>query len=55
MKKIVEFLSANEVFYLEEPHGIIADFSDFREKYGIPDMYSGGFYPFPSPEEYWAW
>ena len=18
-------------------------------------MYSGGFYPFPSPEEYWAW
>ena len=30
-------------------------FSDFHEKYGISDMYSGGFYPFPSPEEYWAW
>lgn len=30
-------------------------FSDFQEKYGITDMYSGGFYPFPSPEEYWAW
>ncbi len=30
-------------------------FSDFHEKYGIPDMYSGGFYPFASLEEYWAW
>lgn len=30
-------------------------FSDFHEKYGITDLYSGGFYPFPSPEEYWAW
>ena len=30
-------------------------FSDFREKYGIQDMYSGGFYPFGSLEEYWAW
>ena len=30
-------------------------FSDFREKYGITDMYSGGFYPFETPEEYWAW
>jgi len=31
-------------------------FSDFIEKYHIPDMYSGGFYPFPTPEEYyWAW
>ena len=31
------------------------NFSDFREKYGIRDMYSGGFYPFQSLEEYWAW
>lgn len=31
------------------------NFSDFIEKYGIRDMYSGGFYPFPSREEYWAW
>lgn len=30
-------------------------FSDFKEKYGIADMYSGGFYPFDSLEEYWAW
>ena len=30
-------------------------FSDFIEKYHIPDMYSGGFYPFDSLEEYWAW
>ena len=30
-------------------------FGDFAKKYGIRDMYSGGFYPYPSPEEYWAW
>lgn len=30
-------------------------FSDFHEKYGITDIYSGGFYPFECPEEYWAW
>ncbi len=30
-------------------------FSDFRDKYGIKDMYSGGFYPFPNMETYWAW
>ena len=30
-------------------------FSDFQTKYGIRDMYSGGFYPFDSLEEYWAW
>lgn len=30
-------------------------FKDFAGKYGIRDMYSGGFYPFPSLEEYWAW
>lgn len=30
-------------------------FSDFKNKYGISNMYSGGFYPFPSLEEYWAW
>ncbi len=30
-------------------------FSDFHEKYGIRDIYSGGFYPFDSLEEYWAW
>ena len=30
-------------------------FSDFAEKYGIQDMYSGGFYPFPTPEVFWAY
>lgn len=30
-------------------------FSDFAAKYGIQDMYSGGFYPFASPEEHWAY
>ncbi len=30
-------------------------FSDFAEKYGIQDMYSGGFYPFPTREEFWAY
>lgn len=31
------------------------NFSDFIEKYGFHDMYSGGFYPFGSLEEYWAY
>ena len=30
-------------------------FSDFAQKYGFSDMYSGGFYPFPTPEEHWAY
>lgn len=30
-------------------------FADFRDKYGITDIYSGGFYPFPDLETYWAW
>lgn len=30
-------------------------FSDFRTRYGIADMYSGGFYPYKTLEEYWAW
>lgn len=31
------------------------NFSDFIEKYGFCDMYSGGFYPFESLEEHWAY
>lgn len=31
------------------------NFADFHEKYGIQDMYSGGFYPYGTLEEYWAW
>lgn len=30
-------------------------FADFHAKYGITDIYSGGFYPFGTLEEYWAW
>lgn len=31
------------------------NFADFRKTYGITDMYSGGFHPFPDYETYWAW
>lgn len=30
-------------------------FGDFAEKYRFRDMYSGGFYPYRTPEEYWAY
>ena len=30
-------------------------FFDFRDHYGIRDMYSGGFFPFPDEETRWAW
>lgn len=30
-------------------------FSDFIDKYGFHDMYSGGFYPFESLQEHWAY
>ncbi len=30
-------------------------FSDFEEKYGFHDMYAGGFYPFETLEENWAY
>lgn len=32
-----------------------AHFSDFIAKYRFTDMYSAGFYPYASPEEYWAY
>ena len=31
------------------------NFADFAAKYGFQDMYSGGFYPYPSQEELWAY
>lgn len=31
------------------------NFADFKRTFGITDMYSGGFYPFPDLETYWAW
>lgn len=30
-------------------------FSDFAARFGIRDIYSGGFYPFPDLETHWAW
>ena len=30
-------------------------FSDFAQKYRFTDMYSGGFYPYAAPEEFWAY
>lgn len=30
-------------------------FSDFIDRYGFKDMYSGGFYPFETLEEHWAY
>ena len=30
-------------------------FADFETKYGFHDMYSGGFYPYATPEEHWAY
>ena len=30
-------------------------FFDFKRHFGITDMYSGGFYPFPDNETRWAW
>lgn len=29
-------------------------FSDFKRTYGFIDMYAGGFYPYQTPEAYWA-
>lgn len=31
------------------------NFPDFIQKYGFNDMYSAGFYPFGTPEEFWAY
>jgi len=30
-------------------------FSDFGNRYGFKDMYSGGFYQYETPEEMWAY
>ena len=30
-------------------------FGDFIAKYGIRDMYTGGFFPFPDLETFWGW
>lgn len=30
-------------------------FGDFQRAYGFSDMYSGGFYPYPTQEQFWAY
>ncbi|MDE7107865.1 MAG: Sir2 silent information regulator family NAD-dependent deacetylase, partial [Clostridiales bacterium] len=30
------------------------NFADFEQKYNFHDMYSGGFYPYSTLEEFWA-
>lgn len=30
-------------------------FSDFHERFDIEDIYTGGFYPFPTRGLFWAW
>ena len=30
-------------------------FGDFVHRYGFSDMYTGGFYPYAAPEEFWAY
>ncbi len=47
-------LSAAAGFAYEGPR-FEKHFADFRRAYGIRDMYSGGFYPYKTLEEYWAW
>ncbi|MGN0072151.1 MAG: SIR2 family NAD-dependent protein deacylase [Atopobiaceae bacterium] len=32
-----------------------SSFADFKARFGIEDMYTGGFYPFLDKETYWAW
>ncbi len=32
-----------------------SNFADFIAKYGYSDMYTAGFYPYPTPEEFWAY
>ena len=55
----MNILKREEVAYLEdEVYGIprrSCDFLDFSEKYGFDDMYSGGFYPYPKQEIFWAY
>ena len=68
IKKIKEFISSYDSILIGAGAGLSTSagmtysgkrfftyFSDFHAKYGITDMYSGGFYPFETLEEYWAW
>lgn len=44
--------SAGFVYDKERFH---QNFADFETKYDFHDMYSGGFYPYETPEEHWAY
>lgn len=44
--------SAGFVYYGER---FKRHFAEYEKKYGFHDMYSGGFYPYESPEEMWAY
>ena len=46
-------LSTSAGFVYDEDR-FTKSFSDFEQKYNFHDMYSGGFYPFSSLEEQWA-
>ena len=67
MKKLEELLNKSDTIVIGAGAGLSTsagftysgkrfedNFSDFIEKYGFKDMYSGGFYPFESLEEHWA-
>lgn len=41
--------------YVYEDERFKRYFSDFGDKYGFDDMYTGGFYPYGSLEEFWAY
>ena len=47
-------LSASAGFVYDEER-FEHHFSDFAQKYGFQDMYSGGFYPYSTQEEFWAY
>lgn len=36
-------------------HRFYENFPEYAEKYGLQDMYSAGFYPYETLEEYWAY
>lgn len=68
MKKLKEALSGAEAVVIGAGAGLSTSagfvysgerferyFSDFAEKYRFQDMYSGGFYPYATQEEYWAY
>ncbi|MBR0466811.1 MAG: Sir2 silent information regulator family NAD-dependent deacetylase [Clostridia bacterium] len=40
--------------YIYNGERFLRYFSDFNEKYGFSDMYSGGFYPYATKEEFWG-